>query len=56
LVRIPAISVVLTAIMLLLGVRAWVGRYWSVGERLHYVLITIAAIGFVIMSRQLELI
>ncbi len=56
LVRIPAISVVLTAIMLLLGVRAWVGRYWSAGERLHYVLITIAAIGFVIMSRQLELI
>jgi hypothetical protein len=43
----PIVTAVLSIILLVLAVLAWKNRYWSLGGRLHYSLVTLAGLVFV---------
>ena len=38
------VSAVLTVGMVVYAILAWGGRFWSVGQRIHYSLVTLAAL------------
>lgn len=52
----PIISTVITAAMILLGVKAWRRGYWKTGGRAYYTLVTSAAVVFVIILNYFKLI
>jgi hypothetical protein len=41
------VSAVLTVGALIYGVLAWKRSYWGIGSRVHYTLVTVAAVAFV---------
>ena len=43
----PFLLMVLTVTAVIFTVRAWCEKYWHVAERIHYALVTLAAVGFV---------
>jgi pimeloyl-ACP methyl ester carboxylesterase len=44
---IPLMAGALTIVLIVLGMLAWWGRYWSTASRLHYSLVVLAAAGFI---------
>ncbi len=48
LLAIPLLTTILTAGLLVFTARAWKEAYWSVGGRLHYSLISLAALAFIL--------
>jgi hypothetical protein len=51
----PLLTAALTAVLLALAVMAWKNRYWSLVGRLHYTVITLAALGFVWLANYWNL-
>jgi len=55
LIYIPVLSIALTAITAILNISAWIRKYWTVAERLHYALLTSAFVVFLWLSCNLNL-
>ena len=55
LIYIPLLSIVLTAVIAILNISAWLRKYWTVAERLHYTLLTAALLIFAWLSFTLNL-
>ena len=51
----PILTTVLTILLLVLAVLAWKNRYWSLGGRVHYSLVTAAALAFVWLANYWNL-
>jgi CubicO group peptidase (beta-lactamase class C family) len=55
LLAIPILTAALTVVLLVLAVMAWKNRYWSLAGRLHYSLVTLAALAFVWLANYWNL-
>ncbi len=56
LIHIPKIGVLLTTFLMVANIFVWVKRYWTVPERIHFVLITTASVVFTYIAYDLNLI
>jgi CubicO group peptidase (beta-lactamase class C family) len=56
LIHVPKLSVLLTFILLIANILTWTKQYWTIFERIHFVLITIAAVIFTSLAYSLNLI
>jgi hypothetical protein len=56
LIHTPKLGVLLMCVLLISNIFVWARRYWTIPERVHFVLITLAAVGFTYISYHLNLI
>lgn len=56
LMHIPKLGVVLTVFLLAANLPVWTGRYWTLFERIHFTILTIAALIFTLLAYCLNLI
>ena len=56
LIHTPKFGVLLALFLLIANRFVWAKRYWTVPERVHFVLITMAAVGFISLAYNLNLI
>jgi len=56
LIQIPKFAVLLTFVLLIANISVWAKQYWTIPERLHFVLITIATVIFTSLAYNLNLI
>jgi CubicO group peptidase (beta-lactamase class C family) len=54
--QIPKFAVLLSIVLLVFTIGAWRGKYWTLAERLHFTIVTLASMVFVILAAHLNLI